>query len=132
MKTVAKTPDLCFARWGVSVRKCGGKGGKPGPCPGRAESVASTTPNEDNRREQLEAQQKGKPSAAFLNAMNKVQSGDASDDDVNFLKELGQNPMTPPAQAKAARTALRNSGYSSDGKKFLEVQTAAYKKKKKK
>lgn len=29
------TPDATFLRWGFapSVRKCGGKGGKPGPCP---------------------------------------------------------------------------------------------------
>lgn len=33
MRTKAKSSAASFARWGVTVRKCGGKGGKPGPCP---------------------------------------------------------------------------------------------------
>ena|SRR3990167_2201295 len=37
MKTVAKTPAACFARWGL--RKCGGVGGKPGPCPMSGEDL---------------------------------------------------------------------------------------------
>ena len=34
MKTTAKTPEDAFYSWcGTSVAKCGGVGGKPGPCP---------------------------------------------------------------------------------------------------
>ena len=51
MKTVAKTPGDCFARWGVA--KCGGKGGKPGPCP-IGDSYGTRTPAVKQRIQTIE------------------------------------------------------------------------------